>query len=94
VEVHSHRGKGWHAQFSPSDLSGFREFVPHVRWRLKGLPYCALVFTETEFDAVCWIGKTNEASALDVLRIEAEMLHPTNRTIEALEEIENEHDSI
>lgn len=31
AEIHSHRGKGWHAQFSPSDLSGFREFVPHIR---------------------------------------------------------------
>src|SRR5689334_18202541 len=38
VEMHSHLGP-WPAQFSPSDLSGFADWVPHVRWRLKGRPY-------------------------------------------------------
>src|SRR4051812_29383543 len=38
VEVHSH-GPLEPAQFSPSDLSGFVEWVPHVRWRLRGRPY-------------------------------------------------------
>ena len=37
VELHSH--VGWErARFSPSDVAGFREFVPHVLWRLKHLP--------------------------------------------------------
>src|SRR5437660_1288816 len=42
VEIHSHLGP-WAAQFSPSDLAGFEEWVPHVRWRLKGKPYGAFV---------------------------------------------------
>ena len=37
VEVHSHGGSR-PAAFSPSDHWGFREFVPHVWWRLKGAP--------------------------------------------------------
>ena len=40
AEVHSHHGP-WPAAFSPSDQLGFREFVPHVWWRLKGRPYLA-----------------------------------------------------
>ena len=43
VEVHSHGGS-WPAAFSPSDQWGFREFVPHVWWRLKGRPYLAVVW--------------------------------------------------
>src|SRR5205807_2188939 len=34
VEFHCHTGR-WPASFSPSDRMGFREFVPHVWWRLK-----------------------------------------------------------
>jgi hypothetical protein len=55
VEFHSHRSR-WPAQFSGSDLSGFDDFVPHVRWRLAGRPYAALVFHETSFDGLAWIG--------------------------------------
>lgn len=94
VEVHSHRGKGWSAQFSGSDLSGFREFVPHVRWRLRGAPYCALVFTETEFDALCWVGTSGKPIALDALRVENMVLRPTDRTLKALEEEKSEYESI
>lgn len=53
VECHSHptqRG----ACFSWSDLHGFDEFVPHVMWRLKGLPYAALVIARDSLDGVFW----------------------------------------
>jgi hypothetical protein len=53
VEVHSHTG-GWPAQFSPSDHLGFADWVPHVRWRLKGKPYGALVVTKSGFDGFIW----------------------------------------
>jgi hypothetical protein len=53
VELHSHVGRG-PARFSPSDLSGFRDFVPHVFWRLKNRPYLAVVMTRTEFDGFAW----------------------------------------
>ena len=54
VEMHSHLGK-WPAQFSLSDIAGFHEWVPHVRWRLKGKPYAALVVTRKGFDGLAWI---------------------------------------
>lgn len=57
VEIHSHLGK-WPAQFSPSDKAGFQEWVPHVRWRLKGKPYGALVVTRSGFDGLAWIEET------------------------------------
>lgn len=53
VEAHSHLD-GIPA-FSPSDIAGLAEFVPHVWWRLEGRPYAALVFTRGGFDALAWI---------------------------------------
>lgn len=53
VEFHSHTGP-WPAAFSGSDLEGFREFVPHILWRLKGRPYFAVVVTRTGFDGFVW----------------------------------------
>jgi hypothetical protein len=53
VEVHSHEG-GPPAAFSGSDLAGFEEWVPHVRWRLRGRTYVALVFANESFDALVW----------------------------------------
>ena len=55
VEVHSHGG-GPPAWFSGSDLRGFKEWVPHVRWRLRGRTYVALVFAGADFDALVWDG--------------------------------------
>jgi hypothetical protein len=59
VEIHSHLGPQ-PAQFSGSDLSGFEEWVPHVRWRLKGRPYAALVVTRRDFDGFVWRGDAVE----------------------------------
>jgi hypothetical protein len=53
VEVHSHGGD-LPPSFSGSDLRGFREWVPHVRWRLGRRTYVALVFASTDFDALVW----------------------------------------
>lgn len=53
VEVHCHPGK-YPACFSRADLYGLREFVPHVRWRLRGHPYAALVFAERSFDGLAF----------------------------------------
>ncbi len=54
VEAHSHTADGL-ACFSPSDLSGLDEWVPQVRWRLRGRPYAALVTAGERFDALAWI---------------------------------------
>ena len=55
VEIHSHLGPR-PAQFSGSDLMGFSEWVPHVRWRLKMKSYTAVVVTRKDFDAFVWRG--------------------------------------
>jgi hypothetical protein len=62
VEFHSHpsqsgfyKGRLEQACFSPSDMDGFAEWVPHVMWRLKQKqPYLAVVFAPESFDALLW----------------------------------------
>lgn len=66
VEFHSHPGP-YPAVFSRSDLSGFQEFVPHVRWRLKGRPYAAIVVAPSGFDALAWTTSTAVPHALDAI---------------------------
>ncbi len=70
VESHSHPGP-YPAAFSYSDLTGLDEFVPHVRWRLRGRPYAALVFAQSGFDGLAW---TDRAGTLpqQVAAIETE----------------------
>jgi len=83
VEFHSHpRAK--RAEFSSSDQSGFEEFVPHVRWRLKGRPYAAIVVTPSSFDSLLWINDGTQPSG--VLQIQAgnQLLSPTGLTYSAL----------
>jgi hypothetical protein len=53
-EIHSHPGCRQDAGFSPSDLAGFDDFVPHIFWRLRAKRYVALVFGENDFDALVW----------------------------------------
>jgi len=54
VELHSHVFQG-PAKFSFTDFQGFKEFVPHIWWRLKGKPYAAIVFSKSDFDALVWL---------------------------------------
>lgn len=70
VESHSHPGP-YPAAFSYSDLSGLDEFVPHVRWRLRGRPYAALVFAQSGFDGLAWTDGTG-ARPRQVVAIETE----------------------
>jgi hypothetical protein len=79
VEVHSHaRGP---AGFSQTDLFGFEEWVPHVRWRLSGRPYAALVFVGESFDALVWTGVGDRPGPLADLSVEGKgQLQPTGVT--------------
>jgi hypothetical protein len=79
IELHSHVGRFASAAFSPSDLSGFEEFVPHVRWRLRGKPYLAIVVTAAEFDALAWLGDSLSPQPLECIQLENFQLRPTNR---------------
>lgn len=79
VELHSHPESLAPACFSPFDARGLSEFAPHVRWRLKGQPYAALVFGPSDFDSLVWrtTGKGPELLYLDL----GARLSPTGRTL-------------
>lgn len=81
VEAHSHSDRGV-AMFSPSDLCGFREWVPHLFWRLRGRPYAAMVTTVDSFDALAWVAAADRME--QVKRIELEdgrVLHASGHTL-------------
>ena len=78
-EFHSHPGGLWRAQFSASDIYGLDEFVPHVRWRLRGQPYFAIVVAPSDFDALIW--RTPQAEALKEFQVGDRVLTPTGLTI-------------
>lgn len=80
VELHSHR-LPFPAAFSPTDIDGLREFVPHVWWRLHGRPYLALVIAPTTFDALVWVANERDAQGLDRLIVGRRILRPTGLSL-------------
>ena len=76
AEFHAHTGP-WPAAFSASDLLGFREFVPHVWWRLRGKPYVAVVVTRKDFDALAWLTDPHTPQRLDGIEVDGSQLKPT-----------------
>ena len=76
VEMHSHVGRG-RARFSPSDLAGFRDFVPHVLWRLKYLSYLAVVMTRSGFDGLAWKRDPDVPERLHGIQVGSCLLTPT-----------------
>ncbi len=81
VEVHSHLGAD-RAEFSPSDIHGLSEWVPQVRWRVGRLPYAAMVWDESSFDALAWIEPGGEAEQVSELIVTGpESLAPTALTL-------------
>lgn len=89
IEFHSHPGQD-NATFSPSDLAGLTEFVPHVWWRLKGRPYGAVVITPTGFDALAWVESPEAVRLLDEIQVDGVSRYPTGRTLALWEEIRAE----
>lgn len=80
MEFHSHPGP-YPAAFSPSDMHGFGEFVPHVRWRLKGKPYAAVVIAPSGFDALAWVDTVGTAVQLHTIETDTEILRATELTL-------------
>ncbi len=83
MEAHSHGDRG-RAEFSPSDLHGFEDWVKHVRWRLRGRPYVALVKAGKAWDALAWI-YGDQPRTIDAIEITKdgstiETVVPTNLT--------------
>lgn len=79
VEFHSHKGRR-PAEFSASDLLGFREFVPHVWWRLKGRPYAAVVLSRSGFDGLVWSTGPDTPRRLNGVVVGKSVLTPTRLT--------------
>lgn len=82
VEIHCHPGQH-NVGFSKADWHGFREFVPHIRWRLKGRPYAALVFGYQCVDGFAWLGIQKTPVAVSGIRTEAELYLTTGHSINA-----------
>ena len=79
IECHSHPGQRG-ACFSWSDLHGFDDFVPHVRWRLAGRPYAAVVFATDSIDALAWSGSATDAVSVAAVHAENRLIQPTGLT--------------
>lgn len=80
AEFHSHTGP-WPAAFSWSDRKGLRETVPHMKWRLKGKPYLAVVAATNGFDALTWLDNSPLPSPLAAIRAGGDLYHPTNASL-------------
>ena len=82
IELHSHPfNSSWSAAFSLADMSGFKETVPHMWWRLPDRPYAAIVLAPRGFDSLVWWKDPHSPSYLTALRVDGELLQPTNMTV-------------
>ncbi len=88
VEAHSHPFAA-PACFSGTDVSGLHEWVSHVRWRLGGRPYAALVVAPGSFDGLVFSGDNAQPRALDALTVGRIRMRPTGATAENWEAISN-----
>lgn len=80
IEIHSHPFQK-SAYFSPSDIDGLNEFIPHVRWRLKNRPYSAIVFSKYDFDGLVWHENVQIPKQLTEIVIEKEHLYSNGVTL-------------
>lgn len=92
VEFHSH--PQYTPQFSWSDVQGLREFVPHVRWRLKGRPYGAVVVAPAGFDALFWVDTTLMPVTLEEIEVEGQVRKPTGWSLSNWQENSDGHGSL
>lgn len=93
VEFHSHP-ESYPARFSPSDMEGFAEFVPHVWWRLKRRPYLAVVVAPSGFDALAWIDSPSAPVVPDAIVLDGKRrLTPTGLTLQSFQKGGRSHGS-
>ena len=83
IEFHSHEATT--ARFSDSDFSGFREFVPHVMWRLKRRPYAAVVVTRQGFDALAWVSDGSTPEPMKGIVVDGQTIIPSGLSLNARE---------
>jgi hypothetical protein len=84
MEFHSHSGL-WPVRFSASDLSGFKDFVPHVWWRLRGRPYGAVVVGQSGFDGLLWLHDPHNPVRLDGIIVKGRLLETTKLSLLGME---------
>jgi hypothetical protein len=87
--VHSH--VDGIASFSASDVWGFHEWVPHVRWRLRGRSYAAIVTAGDTFDALAWIEREGPEQVAR-LEVDDNVYFATARTLPRLTELKESGD--
>lgn len=81
VEAHSHSHLG-RAEFSPSDLWGFRDWVPHLFWRLRSRPYAAFITADDAFDGLAWINAADAPEQVERIELgDGVVLTATKRTL-------------
>lgn len=68
-EFHSHRSTLADARFSASDVSGFADNVPYIRWRLHGWPYVACVLSPTGLDGWLWADDSRNPRGISGIRL-------------------------
>ncbi len=83
VEAHTHAG-GDPACMSTVDLRGLAEWVPHIRWRLGGVPYAAVVLAETTIDALAWTARDEAAEPVEIVFIGSTAIRTTARSYERI----------
>ena len=83
VEAHSHLDAGL-ASFSPSDISGFEQWVPRLWWRLRARPYAAIVTAGETFDALAWIEGASDPEQVRHIEENGQVHLPTGRTLPRL----------
>jgi hypothetical protein len=88
VEVHSH-GRWRPAAFSGIDVAGFTDWVPGVRWRLRGAPYAAVVVADGTVDAWAWLDDSPPVQITAVF-IDGEVIETTGATMARLREQNDE----
>ena len=88
VEVHSH-GRWRPAAFSGIDVAGFTDWVPGVRWRLRGAPYAAVVVADGTVDGWAWLDQSPPVQVAAVV-IDGDAIETTGATMARLREQSNE----
>ena len=88
VELHSHPDSPFFIGFSPSDMSGFEEVVPHVRWRLRGKPYLAIVVGPEGFDALVWNGDGATPEPLARMVVGTDTRRPSGLSLRRLRRVD------
>jgi hypothetical protein len=81
IEAHSH-GDLVLPEFSPSDICGLRDWVPHLFWRLRRRPYAAVVTAGDEFDGLAWITEPAQPEQVEQIEIDdGSILVASGRTL-------------